>query len=105
MKIEQFIAQSAGQWNSMRSGHSLAFQQFEQVISIITIKILRINDNDVVNLLNSNHELDSNQESNIDSIIETTSKIRNIEIEGEIKHKKKFENTLIIAKAGKPKLK
>ena len=30
MTIEQFIAQSEGSWKSMRSGHSLAFQQFEE---------------------------------------------------------------------------
>ena len=30
MKIEQFVAQSQGEWNSMRSSHSLAFKQFEE---------------------------------------------------------------------------
>ena len=38
MNIEQFVAQSEGEWRSMRSGHSLAFQQFEDVLSEITIK-------------------------------------------------------------------
>ena len=37
MNIEQFVAQSLGEWRSMRSGHSLAFQQFEDVLSEITI--------------------------------------------------------------------
>ena len=51
MEIEQFIAQSEGQWRSMRSGHSLAFKQFEQIISQITIKILKKDDPMVLNLL------------------------------------------------------
>ena len=38
MNIEQFVAQSIGEWRSMRSGHSLAFQQFEDVLSEISIK-------------------------------------------------------------------
>ena len=37
MSIEQFVAQSLGEWRSMRSGHSLAFQQFEDVLSEISI--------------------------------------------------------------------
>ena len=37
MDIEQFVAQSIGDWRSMRSGHSLAFQQFEDVLSEISI--------------------------------------------------------------------
>ena len=42
MTIEQFIAQSEGSWRSMRSGHSLAFQQFEEVLSEITIEKIEI---------------------------------------------------------------
>ena len=38
MDIEQFVAHSLGEWRSMRSGHSLAFQQFEDVLSEISIK-------------------------------------------------------------------
>ena len=30
MNIEQFVAQSLGEWKAMRSSHSLAFQQFEE---------------------------------------------------------------------------
>jgi len=41
MNIEQFVAQSEGKWRSMRSGHSLAFQQFEDVLS--EVKISQIN--------------------------------------------------------------
>jgi phycoerythrin-associated linker protein len=38
MNIEQFVAQSLGVWRSMRTGHSLAFQQFEDVLSEISIE-------------------------------------------------------------------
>ena len=38
--IEEFVSQSEGQWRSMRTGHSLAFQQFEEIISNITIETL-----------------------------------------------------------------
>ena len=38
MRIEQFIALSEGVWKSMRSGHSLAFQQFEEIVSQINIR-------------------------------------------------------------------
>ena len=38
MNIEQFVAQSLGVWRSMRTGHSLAFQQFEDVLSEISIQ-------------------------------------------------------------------
>ena len=44
MNIEQFVAQSEGKWRSMRSGHSLAFQQFEDVLS--EVEITRIEDTD-----------------------------------------------------------
>ena len=51
MTIEQFVAQSVGEWRSMRSGHSLAFQQFEDVLSEINISSLKINAPDVENFL------------------------------------------------------
>ncbi len=54
MDIEQFIAQSQGEWRSMRSGHSLAFQQFEQVLSKIKIELLSLEDPSVLDLLESN---------------------------------------------------
>ena len=44
MNIEQFVAQSIGKWRSMRSGHSLAFQQFEDVLSEISITSLQTDD-------------------------------------------------------------
>ena len=51
MIIEQFVAQSEGQWRSMRSSHSLAFKQFEHVISTITVQLLDRNDPRVLALL------------------------------------------------------
>ena len=56
-KIEQFVANSEGQWSSMRSGHSLAFKQFEQIISKVTIKLLDKNNPNVLELINSNPEI------------------------------------------------
>ena len=53
MDIEQFVAQSEGEWRSMRSGHSLAFQQFEEVLSEIRIKPLSPQDNSVQELITS----------------------------------------------------
>ena len=38
MDIEQFVAQTEGEWRSMRSAHSLAFQQFEDVLSEISVE-------------------------------------------------------------------
>ena len=49
--IEQFVAQSEGHWRSMRTGHSLAFQQFEEIISDVTIQSLEPNTEPVVRLL------------------------------------------------------
>ncbi len=51
MRIEQFIELSEGNWRSMRSGHSLAFQQFEQITSHIEISRLDLKEPDVVKLL------------------------------------------------------
>ena len=53
MNIEQFVEQSAGEWRSMRSGHSLAFQQFEEVLSVVEIKPLRADDSAVVDFISS----------------------------------------------------
>ena len=50
MTIEQFIAQSEGSWRSMRSGHSLAFQQFEEVLSEIKIEKIDKNSEEVDSL-------------------------------------------------------
>ncbi len=51
MEIETFVAQSEGEWNSMRSGHSLAFKQFEEIVSNIKVKLLSNNDQNVRDLL------------------------------------------------------
>ena len=53
MTIEQFVAQSSGKWRSMRSGHSLAFQQFEEVLSEVTIEAISKDDSGVKQLLES----------------------------------------------------
>ena len=53
MTIEQFVAQSSGKWRSMRSGHSLAFQQFEEVLSEVTIEEITKDDSSVIQLLQS----------------------------------------------------
>ncbi len=51
MNLESFVERSEGQWRSMRSGHSLAFQQFEEVLSQITIERLDASDPRVIDLL------------------------------------------------------
>ncbi len=53
MGIEEFVNKSEGEWRSMRSGHSLAFRQFEQVISSIKISSLSIDDKKVVDIINT----------------------------------------------------
>tara|TARA_Y100001968_G_scaffold206828_1_gene190047 strand:- start:82 stop:615 length:534 start_codon:yes stop_codon:yes gene_type:complete len=54
MQIEQFFLKSVGEWNSMRSGHSLAFQEFEEIRSKIKIIPANIDDNRVIKLLKAN---------------------------------------------------
>tara|TARA_B100000965_G_scaffold406499_1_gene445746 strand:+ start:1165 stop:1698 length:534 start_codon:yes stop_codon:yes gene_type:complete len=54
MQIEQFFLKSAGEWNSMRSVHSLAFQEFEEIRSKVKIIPANINDSSVVKLLKDN---------------------------------------------------
>ena len=53
MEIEEFVGLSKGVWRSMRSGHSLAFQQFEEVIIGITITLLNTKDQSVKDLMKS----------------------------------------------------
>ena len=55
MNIEQFVAQSEGKWRSMRSGHSLAFQQFEDVLSQVEITRINTTDTDIAQLLVSSN--------------------------------------------------
>ena len=54
MDIENFFLKSVGEWNSMRSGHSLAFQEFEEIRSKIKIIPIKINDSRVIQLLKGN---------------------------------------------------
>ncbi len=53
MGIESFLKQSEGGWVSMRSGHSLAFKQFEEIVSNIKIQLLK-NDSKKVQLFIAN---------------------------------------------------
>jgi phycoerythrin-associated linker protein len=53
MDLATFVERSEGSWRSMRSSHSLAFQQFEEVLSQIKIERLSPADPQVVELLES----------------------------------------------------
>ncbi len=54
MNIEEFFLKSVGEWNSMRSGHSLAFQEFDEVRSKIKIVPSKSNDCRVIKFLKDN---------------------------------------------------
>ena len=54
MDIDEFFLKSVGEWNSMRSGHSLAFQEFEEIRSRIKIIPAKSNDSRVIKLLKDN---------------------------------------------------
>ena len=54
MEIHDFFLKSVGEWNSMRSGHSLAFQEFEEIRSKIKIIPIQINESRVTKLLKDN---------------------------------------------------
>ena len=54
MNIEEFFLKSVGEWNSMRSGHSLAFQEFEEIRSKVKIVPVNSNDSRVRELLKDN---------------------------------------------------
>ena len=54
MKIDEFFFKSVGEWNSMRSGHSLAFQEFEEIRSKIKIIPIKPDDTRVIKLLKDN---------------------------------------------------
>ena len=51
MDIEQFVAQTEGEWRSMRSAHSLAFQQFEEVLSEISVEKISVTNTDLQTIL------------------------------------------------------
>ena len=50
--IKEFISRSIGEWKSLRSTHSLAFQEFENTHSKIKIAFVDLNNSEVCNLLN-----------------------------------------------------
>ena len=54
MNIDEFFLKSVGEWNSMRSGHSLAFQEFEEIRSRIKIIPAKSNDSRVIKFLKDN---------------------------------------------------
>ena len=54
MNIEEFFDKSIGEWNSMRSVHSLAFQEFEEVRSKIKIVPCKRNDSIIIKFLKEN---------------------------------------------------
>ena len=59
MNIEQFVAQSLGEWRSMRSGHSLAFQQFEDVLSEISITEIDIDNKAIKEAIQNSSQPDN----------------------------------------------
>lgn len=54
MTVEQFFKRSVGQWRSQRSSHNLAWGQFEQITSEITINELEEQDPEIVELCRNN---------------------------------------------------
>ncbi len=60
--INQFIDKSVGEWKSIRSTHTLVFQEFENSTSQIFIKHINSKNKKVVEIFN-NHELSLNLES------------------------------------------
>jgi len=60
--INQFINKSLGEWKSIRSTHTLAFQEFENSTSKIYIKHINLKNKKVVEIF-KNHKLSLNLES------------------------------------------
>ena len=60
--INQFIDKSIGEWKSIRSTHTLAFQEFENSISKIFIKYINSKDKKVIEIF-KNNKLSLNPES------------------------------------------
>ncbi len=57
--INQFIEKSLGEWKSIRSTHTLAFQEFENSTSKIHIKHINSNNKKIVEIF-KNHKLSLN---------------------------------------------
>ena len=53
MEIEEFIKRSEGNWRSMRSGHSLAFTQFEEIVSNLKITVLKTDGSEIQELISN----------------------------------------------------
>jgi len=60
--INQFIDKSIGEWKSIRSTHTLAFQEFENSTSKIYIKHINSKNKKVTKIF-KNHELSLNLKS------------------------------------------
>ncbi len=60
--INQFIDKSIGEWKSIRSTHTLAFQEIENSTSKIYIEHINLKNKKVVEIFN-NYKLSLNQES------------------------------------------
>ena len=60
--INQFIDKSIGEWKSIRSTHTLAFQEFENSTSKIYIKNINSKNKKVIEII-KNHKLSLNLES------------------------------------------
>ena len=60
--INQFIDKSIGEWKSIRSTHTLAFQEFENSTSKIYIKYINSKNKKVIEIF-QNHKLSLNLES------------------------------------------
>ena len=60
--INQFIDKSIGEWKSIRSTHTLAFQEFENSTSKIYIKHINLKNKKVIEIF-KNHKLSLNLES------------------------------------------
>ena len=60
--INQFLDRSIGEWKSIRSTHTLAFQEFENSISKIYIKHINSKNKKVTKIF-KNHELSLNLDS------------------------------------------
>ena len=60
--INQFIDENIGEWKSIRSTHTLAFQEFENSISKIYIKHINSKNKKVIEIF-KNHKLSLNIES------------------------------------------
>ena len=60
--INQFIDKSIGEWKSIRSTHTLAFQEFENSTSKIYIKHVNLKNKKVIEIF-KNHKLSLNLES------------------------------------------